>query len=263
MCVQHVLVHQHPSHDIYGHDPSMLSDFPSVCNLCSLSNPPNHNVCLCDLPVCHMWFKYVQTRIIVQFLQLWSTCAWSVYRVQFYSFPISLLWPYICMPGLPMKYESNQYIFEHWLHKYLWQLFMIRTKLITCIWCIDAGLQTHAPLLNSCQCAVPHVKTARSRVSREYLPSKTSVGIDFCMGTFFLPVPPHLQLINLLFFVRIFEQLQERVVEPFRVCNCIRTRENGWRHQGEADLEQSLVSKEMGEQQIIEPAWRYKLSRAE
>ena len=140
MCVQCVLVHQHPSHDIYGHDPSMLSDFPSVCNLCSFSNPPNHDVCLCDLRVCHMWFKYVQTRIIVQFLQLWSICAWSVCRVQFYSFPISLLWPYICMPGLSMKYESNQYIFEHWLHKYLWQLFMIRTKLITCIWCIDAGL---------------------------------------------------------------------------------------------------------------------------
>ena len=50
--------------------------------------------------------------------------------------------------------------------------------LITCIWCVDAGLQMHTPLPNSCQCTVPHGKMAWSWVSREYLPGKNIIGID-------------------------------------------------------------------------------------
>ena len=54
------------------------------------------------------------------------------------------------------------------------------------------------------------------------------------------PVPPYNKVIHLLYLVRVFENVWNGVVEPFRVGDCVCTREHRWWGEGKSDLERIL-----------------------
>ena len=125
---------------------------------------------------------------------------------------------------------------------------MLELTLLRYIATATRRLHARAPLPNPRQRSIPHWWSPSCWISREYLPiykTCTEISKRTWKTISLLPIPPHQDFIDLLFFIRVLKQLQEWVVEPLRVCDRIHLRKHRWRHKRKANLESMFSESEM------------------
>ena len=94
---------------------------------------------------------------------------------------------------------------------------------------IDHNTGDNHPLLaDPGQYTVPCKGTLRRRRTREDLPTQSRQLVENKQLRI-VPIPPRNERIDLFLFVRVLEKIQDRIIEPFGIRDCVAPREDGGR----------------------------------